>query len=168
MQHSKLHVLVYGEFVRIIISSANQGIDDWNGVGQVVWVCDFFKKSQEKMQNSQNPPKKQKLSSSSSSASRPPLSPPPSAYSFAQDLQAFVVALTRSSAELCRHWCELLNLYDLSVSSNVALVASVPGVYHEDEYPRCVLITRVAVLSVFCSLWHPGLCFWAYFLGCGK
>ena len=39
--HAKLHLLRHENFLRVVISSANQTKGDWDSVVQISWVCDF-------------------------------------------------------------------------------------------------------------------------------
>jgi hypothetical protein len=121
--HAKFYILLFGDFVRIVVTSANLTRGDFSGIVQSFWVQDFpFRKPS----TNGNPAVDEGSGGSISSLDRTAMG-----RSFRYYLYSFLNELTLSPG--------FLDTYDFS-SVKVELVGSIPGTHRSDQntygYPR--------------------------------
>eukprot|EP00762_Andalucia_godoyi_P002776 ANDGO_04458.mRNA.1 Tyrosyl-DNA phosphodiesterase 1 len=114
--HAKLFMLEYGDFMRIIISSANLGVADFALVGQCFWICDV-------------PARSLAVPSSSMSTAKSAFCGLPK---FVLDLKWFVQSLKVGIQDIARLFDS--DRYDFSViPQDIALIHSIPG-FHKGDW----------------------------------
>ena len=97
LMHAKLHLLRHENFLRVVISSANQTKGDWDSVVQISWVCDFAR------------------APAGGGRSRPSL--------FAAELSEFVgICLSEYAADR-KEWCDAIESeFEVVVADGVHLI----------------------------------------------